>query len=72
MFTRRKLLGKQLGGAKSFAASPDPAAAGSALRAHFSRGREKCGLVLLEWLRVPNFNVSRFSRSGNADNNPAG
>ena len=46
MFTRRKLLGKQLTGAiprPRDAASPDPAAAGSALRAHFSRGREKCG-----------------------------
>src|ERR1700751_4408593 len=38
MFTRRKLLGKQLAGAKAFAANPDPAAAGSALCAHFSRG----------------------------------
>jgi hypothetical protein len=27
MFTRRKLLGKQLAGAKAFAANPDPAAA---------------------------------------------
>src|ERR1700746_4175100 len=34
MFTRRKLLGKQLAGAKAFAANPDPAAAGSALCAH--------------------------------------
>src|SRR6201987_3544947 len=31
--------------ANAFAVSPDPAAAGSALRAHFSRGREKCGLA---------------------------
>src|ERR1700747_2766543 len=44
MFPRRKLLGKQLAGAKAFAANPDPAAAGSALCAHFSRGCEKCGL----------------------------
>ena len=45
MFARCKLLGQQLAGAKVFAASPDPAVAGSALRAHFSRGPEKCGLA---------------------------
>ena len=45
MFTRRKLLGKQLAGATAFAANPDPAAAGSAPCAHFSREREQCGLV---------------------------
>jgi hypothetical protein len=42
--TRREPPGKRLAGANAFAASPDPAAAGSALCAHFSRGREKCGL----------------------------
>jgi hypothetical protein len=42
MFTRRKLLGKQLAGAKAFAAN-DPAAAGSALCAHFSRGVKNAG-----------------------------
>jgi hypothetical protein len=43
MFTRRKLLGKQLAGAKAFAANPDPAAAGSALCAHFPRGVKNAG-----------------------------
>jgi hypothetical protein len=43
MFTRRKLLGKQLAGANAFAASPDPAAAGSARCAHFSRGVRNAG-----------------------------
>jgi hypothetical protein len=45
MFTRRKLLGKQLAGAKAFAANPDPAAAGSALCAHLSRGVKNAGLA---------------------------
>jgi hypothetical protein len=46
MFTRRKLLGKQLAGAiprPRDAASPNPAVAGSALRAHFSRGVRNAG-----------------------------
>jgi hypothetical protein len=41
--TRRKLLGKQLAGANAFAASPDPAAAGSARCAHFPRGVRNAG-----------------------------
>src|SRR5262245_9654658 len=36
--TRREPLGKRLAGANAFAASPGPAAAGSAPCAHFSRG----------------------------------
>jgi len=43
--TRCKLLGKHFAGAKAFAGSPNPASAGLALGAHFSRGREKCALV---------------------------
>ena len=50
---QRKLLGKQLGGTKAFAVNPDPAAAGSALCAHFSRDREICGLNPFPTLGVP-------------------
>jgi hypothetical protein len=47
MFTPRKLLGKELAGAKALAANPGSgsrlAAAGSALCAHFSRGVKNAG-----------------------------
>jgi hypothetical protein len=41
--TRREPPGKRVAGAKVFAANPDPAAAGSALRAHFSRAVRNAG-----------------------------
>jgi hypothetical protein len=44
-FSATRSIGK-LASPNAFAASPDPAAAGSELFAHFTRGREKCGLAL--------------------------